>query len=465
MATLTEQLVDFILATPYEALPADLVTRMQSYVLDLIGVTLVGMDQTSSQIMLKTVLADGGHAQATVMGVGKVAPMGNAALINGTAAHAVEMDDDHRLGTVHVGAVVIPAALAAAEGVGCDGKTFIRAITMGYEVMCRIGEALLGRQFYAGFHPTSSCGVFGAATAAAVILGLDQAQFVNALGIAGTQSFGLGEWRADGSWIKRFHPGRSAQSGVLAARLACEGFTGPATILEGQNGWLQAFSYQKQWDANLITRDLGTKYTAVLTAFKPYPGCRFAHTALDLGYDFYHVDGIKADDIESAAVRVYKTDILNYAHRPSSAVIAQFCVPYLLSTMLSRGKLSLQDLTPEAIQDEAILALADKIDVTEDDAFTAAYPERYITDVKLKLKSGREVSRISEIPRGDPDAAEYQHAPGLFERQVEDKFRTLMTESPYADRIDGIIQAVNALPQAANLDRLAQWIGSGVKAS
>src|SRR4051812_14053237 len=220
MSTLTEQLVDFILATDYEALPPSLVKRMQAYVLDLIGVTLIGMDQTSSQIMLRTVLAEGGHPQATVMNVGRVAPASAAALIDGTAAHAIEMDDDHRLGTVHVGAVVIPAALAVAEATGCDGKTFIRAITMGYEVMCRIGEALLGRQFYAGFHPTSSCGVFGAAVAASVILGLDRKAFVNALGIAGTQSFGLGEWRAHGSWIKRFHPGRAAQSGVLAARLA-----------------------------------------------------------------------------------------------------------------------------------------------------------------------------------------------------------------------------------------------------
>jgi len=267
---------------------------------------------------------------------------------------------------VHVGAVVIPAALAMAEATGCDGKTFLRAVTMGYEVMCRVGEALLGKQFYAGFHPTSSCGVFGAAAAAAVILGLDRKAFVNALGIAGTQSFGLGEWRADGSWIKRFHPGRSAQSGVLAARLAAEGFTGPATILEGVNGWLQAFSYQKEYDASLITRDLGTKYTAVLTAFKPYPGCRFAHTALDLGYDFYHHDGIRAQDIESAAVRVYKTDILNYVHRPATAVMAQFCVPYLLAVMLAKGKVTLPDLTPEAIQDADILALADRIDVTED---------------------------------------------------------------------------------------------------
>jgi 2-methylcitrate dehydratase PrpD len=458
--TLTEQLVDFVLDTDFVDLPLLLTRQMQSYVLDLIGVTLVGMEQTSSQIMQRTVLTEGGHPQATVMGTGRVASASAAALINGTAAHAIEMDDDHRLGTVHVGAVVIPAALAMAEATNCDGTTFIRAITMGYEVMCRIGEALLGRQFYAGFHPTASCGVFGAATAAAVILGLDRTGFVNALGIAGTQSFGLGEWRADGSWIKRFHPGRAAQSGVLAARLAKEGFTGPATILEGQNGWLQAFSFEKTWDASLIVKNLGEHYTAAKTAFKPYPGCRFAHTALDLGYDFYHKDHVDPDTIEHVAVRVYKTDILNYEHRPASAVIAQFCVPYLLATMLLNGKVTLNDLTSKGITNPNVLALSDKIDVVEDPTFTAAYPERYITEIVLTFKSGDKRCSQSEIPRGDPDAAEYQKNPGLFEQQIEEKFRTLLADSPYTRRVNNLITAVHELSDAANLTRLANLLGA-----
>jgi 2-methylcitrate dehydratase PrpD len=410
--------------------------------------------------MLRTVLAEGGYPQSTVMGVGRIAPMSAAALINGTAAHALEMDDDHRLGTVHVGAVVIPAALAVGESTGCDGETLIRAITMGYEVMCRIGESLLGRQFYAGFHPTSTCGVFGAAAAAGVILNLNREQFVNALGIAGTQAFGLGEWRADGSWIKRLHPGRAAQSGVLAARLAREGFTGPATILEGKNGYLQAFSHEKTWDEQVIVRDLGTRYTAALTAFKPYPGCRFTHTALDVGYDYYYRDAIDYRLIDQVAVRVYKTDILNYDHRPSSAVIAQFCVPYLLATMLVHGNVTLRDLTPEGIADPQILALADRIDVAEDDDFTAAYPERYITEVRLRLKSGQELCRQSDIPRGDPDAVEYQDHPDLFESQVADKFRALLGESIYAARIDRLIEAVGTLIVQPDLERLAHLLGT-----
>ncbi len=454
MPTLTETLVDFILATPYEAIPEPVIARTLDYVLDLIGVTLVGTSERSSQIMARTVLADGGHPEATVFGRDRVTTAANAALINGTAAHAVEMDDDHRLGTVHVGAVVIPAALAAAEAVGCDGKTFLRAVVMGYEVMCRIGEALLGKQFYAGFHPTSSCGVYGSAAAAAIIYGLNRAQFANALGIAGTQSFGLGEWRADGSWIKRMHPGRAAQTGVFSARLAQQGFTGPATILEGRNGWLQAFSYQQEYDPALVTRDLGKTYTAIRTAFKPYPGCRFAHTALDLGADFYHVDGLRLNDIEHVDVRVYKTDILNYDHQPATPVIAQFCVPYLLSAMLVNGQVTLDDLTPKGIADADLLSLAARTDVVEDPEYTAAYPALYKSEVRLTLRDGRVVARESDVPRGDPDAPEYQQEPERFRAQIEDKFRSLLAAGPFAARIDSLIQAVAALPAAPTLDGL-----------
>ena len=246
MATLSEQLVNFMIET--RELPDAVVARMQALVLDLIGVTLIGMEEESSQIMQRVGLSDGGNPDATVFGTGRVAPVGTASLINGTAAHAIEMDDDHRLATTHIGAVVIPSALASAEKAGVDGMTFLRACVMGYEASARVGSSMLGKQFIAGFHPTSSCGVFASASAVSVILDLDHEAFVNALGIAGTQAFGLGEWQTDGSWIKRFHPGRSSQSGVIAANLAQAGFTGPATILEGDYGFLQAFSYQKEYD-------------------------------------------------------------------------------------------------------------------------------------------------------------------------------------------------------------------------
>ncbi len=457
MSTISQQLVEFMIET--RDLPAEVVARMQALVLDLIGVTLIGMEEQSSQIMRDVALSDGGNPDSTVFGTGRVAPVGMASLINGTAAHAIEMDDDHRLATTHIGAVVIPAALASAEKAGVDGMTFLRACVMGYEASARIGASMLGKQFIAGFHPTSSCGVFASASAVSVILDLDREAFVNALGIAGTQAFGLGEWQTDGSWIKRFHPGRSSQSGVIAATLAQAGFTGPSTILEGDYGFLQAFSYQHEYDTSIITRDLGVDFPTMLTAFKPYPGCRFTHTALDLAYDFHHIDQLDVSTINEMKVRVYRTDILNYDQRPMSAVKAQFCVPYLVAVMLQNGEVTLDDLTAEAIQNEEILSLSDRIEVYEDEAFSKAYPEKYQCAIDILMTGGETLHRESDIPRGDPEAQEYLNNPALFAEQIETKFRSLLKDSKYANRIDAIIKAVNDLPNISNVHHLTALLG------
>jgi 2-methylcitrate dehydratase PrpD len=460
MATIAQQLSKFILETPFEILSPELVSRAQAYVLDTCGASLVGVDEPSSQIIVRTVLAEGGPSQATILGKGRVAPMGGAALANGAIAHAQELDDDHRLGTVHPGAVIIPAALACVEALGWDGKTFLRAVVMGYEVACRAGEAFLGRQYYGGFHPTSTCGVFGAAVAAGVVLELNHDEMVRAMGIAGTQAFGLGEWRADGSWIKRLHPGRAAQSGILASRLAKEGFTGPATIFEGDDGFLKAFSHEGVFDAGALIRDLGDDYRGLLTAYKPYPGCRFAHAAIDLGLDMLNEDGIRFQDIENGRMRIYKTDILNYTPRPSTSVIAQFSVPYLLAAALVRGKVTLDQLTEKEIHDPEILAVADRIQVIEDPKFTEAYPERYSTELTLTLKSGKQLTGFRDCPRGDPEAAEYQEDPGLLDAEIERKFRMLLESTPFASRIDTIIETVRNLPEMDNIENLTALIGS-----
>jgi 2-methylcitrate dehydratase PrpD len=459
MGTISEILADFILNTSFEEIPSAVIRHVQAYVLDLLGASLVGLGELSSQAVVRTVLAEGGYPQATIFGAGRVASMSGASLANGTIAHALELDDDHRLGTVHPGAVVVPAALASVEGLGCDGKAFLRAVTMGYEVTCRAGEAFLGRQYYRGFHPTSTCGVFGAAVAAGIALNLDHDQMVRAMGIAGTQAFGLGEWRADGSWTKRLHPGRAAQSGILAALLAREGFTGPATIFEGRDGFLKAFSYEGVFDENALVRGLGSDYRAWLTAFKPYPGCRFAHAVIDLGLDFVLEKGIWHQDIKEGMIRIYKTDILNYAPRPSTTVIAQFSVPYLLATALVRGKVTLSHMTEKAIRDPEVLAVADRIHVEEDEGFTAAYPERYSTEVSLKLMSGKQVTGFRDYPSGDPVASKYNEHPGQFEREIETKFRSLLESTPYASRIDSIVEAIKHLPVSNSVQDLTVLIG------
>jgi 2-methylcitrate dehydratase PrpD len=453
VATIAELLADFAVN---DALKRDkaLAGGMRIYALDTLAVTLAGTIAPSSAPMTRAILAACGKPEATMMGVGKVTSAWDAALANGTFAHALELDDDHRVAVLHPGAVVVPAALASAEAETASGLTFLRSLFVGYEVMCRLGEVFRGSQFHHGVHPTALCGVFGAAAAAAVTMDLDRDAFVRALGIAGTQAFGLTEWRSDGSWIKRLHPGRAAQSGVLAARLAREGFTGPATIFEGEGGFFNAFSYGESIDPGCMTRALGKDHHAFGTAIKPYPCCRFEHGAVDLAIAA-NESGVAANNIDVVHVRIYATGVLSYHQQPKSPVDAQFNVPYAVAVALLRGRIGLGDFTDEAIRDHQVLALCSRIQVIEDPDLTASYPEQYRIELELVLKNGETRKFFSDCPSGDPAAVQYRSQPDLLGREVERKVSSLLTETGFGDRIGRLTANVAALVDAPNLDELS----------
>jgi len=453
VATIAEKLAEYSVSASLKGDRA-LASAMRIYALDTLAVTLAGTVAPSSAPVTRAILAASGKAEATVMGVGKVTSAWDAALANGAFAHALELDDDHRVAVLHPGAVVVPAALAAAEAEGCSGLTFLRALYVGYEVMCRLGEVFRGSQFHHGVHPTALCGVFGAAAAAAVTMDLDRDAFVRALGIAGTQASGLTEWRADGSWIKRLHPGRAAHSGVLAARLAREGFTGPATIFEGEGGFFNAFSFGEQIDPDCMTRDLGKDHHALGTAIKPYPCCRFEHGAIDLALAA-NESGIAASDIDAANIRIYSTGVLTYHHRPKSAVDAQFNVPYAVAIALLRGRIGLSDFTDEAIRDGDVLALCDRVHVKEDPDFSARYPQEYCVELDLALKNGDRRTLFSDCPSGDPVAAQYRGRPELLGQEVERKVSALLTEVGFADRTAPLKACVDSLADAPDLGQLS----------
>lgn len=436
--------------------------RMATYALDTLAVTLSGMVAPSSAPVIRAITAAAGRPEATILGIGKATSAWDAALVNGTMAHALELDDDHRIAVLHPGAVIVPAAFAAAEAAGASGAVFLRALLMGYEVTCRLGEVFRGSQFYHGVHPTALCGVFGAALAAGIAMGLERDALVRALGIAGTQASGLTEWRSDGSWIKRLHPGRAAQSGVLAARLAREGFTGPATIFEGPGGFFRAFSYGEATDTEAMTRRLGDEFRALGTAIKPYPCCRFAHGAIDLALEAAQ-SGIQASAIESVSVRLYRTDVLSYHARPINPVDAQFNVPYVVATALTRGRVALADFTERAIADPGILALCERIAVAEDEGYTRQYPERYPTELRLRLADGGERCLFNDCPSGDPEAARYRGDAALFHADAEVKAASLLAECGFADRSEPLKEAIAALPDSDGLSALASILGAGGK--
>ena len=365
--TVSERLADFVAGLEYSKVPLHVKERAKMRILDFLGVALAGSRIPSSRIMIEVVKELGGAGESTVVGERERVSGTHAALANGTMAHASDYDDDHRSSTMHPGSPVVSASLALAEREASDGIRLIEAVLAGYEVACRVGEAFLGTQYLEGFHPTGTCGVFGSAAAAAKILKLSAKEIVWAFGIAGSQASGIEEWKTDGTWTKRMHPGTAAQSGILAALLARRGYTGPATVFEGKYGFLNAFSFERTYDVGKITEGLGEVFMGHETAFKPYPCCRFLHQLIDGVLELVKQHRVKPTDIEEVRVRTFKVGIDTLMkpeerrYRPKTNVDAQFSIPFTVGAAILRQRISLAEFTDESIRDPKILEMASKV--------------------------------------------------------------------------------------------------------
>jgi 2-methylcitrate dehydratase PrpD len=386
-------------------------------------------------------------------------------LANGAAAHAVELDDDHRTSVLHPGVVVVPAALAMAEKCNASGRTFLEGVIVGYEIMTRIGDAFLGRQYYEGFHSTGTCGVFGAAAACSRVMGLDATQTTTALGIAGTQAAGLGEWANDGSWIKRLHPGKSAEAGILAALLASRGFTAPNTIIEGQQGFLKAFSYERIWNMDKILDGLGAEFRGSFTSIKPYAGCRFSHQVIDAVLEIVEKHEVKVADIDDVSVRIHTTSYRKLfvpaetRYRPLTPVDAQFSIPYIVAIALLHGRPMPQHFSEEMIRSPEVIAFAARVRGEPDDEYEKQYPLRYPTHVTIRLRNGAELSAYCDLPSGDPENEIYLNDAGLFERHVLAKVDVLLEAIPaFAGRRDEIVATIRDLDSAPDLKALLRLV-------
>ena len=463
--TISEVLADFTAGLEYPQIPLHIRERAKMRVLDFLGVALAGSQIPSSRIMIEVVKELGGTKESSIVGERMKVSCTNAALANGTMAHASDYDDDHRSATMHPGSAVVPAALALAEREGCEGPRLIEAVVAGYEVICRVGEAFLGTQYHEGFHPTGACGVFGAAAAAAKILKLPPKEIIWAFGIAGTQASGLEEWKSDGTWIKRMHPGKAAQSGILAALLAKKGYTGPATIFEGKYGFLNAFSFERTYDARKITEGLGEVFIGHETAFKPYPCCRFLHQVIDGVLDMVKQNQLMPGDIKEVRVRTFKVGIDTLMkpeerrYRPKTIVDAQFSIPFVVGAAVVRRRISLSEFTEESIRDPEILEIASRVKGEEDPEYTKGYPAKFPTSIEMELESGTSLKCYVDIPSGDPEKREYVENPLRFNEEIVKKFLLLISGIPsFSRRGRKIVRSIQGLDEAGDVSKLMRLL-------
>jgi len=302
----------------------------------------------------------------------------DAALVNGTSAHAFELDDYHNA-KLHPGAVVVPAALAMAEQRQSSGEQLLAAIAVGYEVMIRSSLALEpSAARLRGWHLTGACGPFGAAAACAVLMGLDVEHTAWALGLAGTQGAGLWAFNADGTMSKRLHAGKAAHSGVLAAELAAAGFSGPTQIYETQDGgFLKAFSDKS--DPAPLTHELGSKFHTDGVSIKPYSCCGSTHAYIDAALELRHRLGNAWDPMRPVRVGLSKVvDVqCGFDYAPSSALNAQMSLRYCVAVALTDGQVLPAQFSEQKMRDPALCALAGRLELVDDPGLDKLYPVHF----------------------------------------------------------------------------------------
>ena len=276
----TQTLAEFAAGIDYAVIPAEVIERMKTSFLDSVGCCLFGATLPWTQRVQAMIEAEDARPVASIFGTGKKTSVAGAVLINSTAGHAFELDDIHKESIVHAGSIATPVVVALAEQAGgASGKTLLTAMTTGYEIGTRVGNAATMGLFFRGFHPQGTSGAFVAAASAAKMLKLNASRMQHALGIVGSQAGGLMAAQ-EGAMVKRFHSGRAAQSGVYSAYLAQRDFTGISDVLEaGYGGYLS--SYSDKPNASRLTEDLGVVWETSKVGYKPHACVTSIHSALD----------------------------------------------------------------------------------------------------------------------------------------------------------------------------------------
>jgi 2-methylcitrate dehydratase PrpD len=266
---LTRRLAEFIRDTRFEDVPPPVIDKGKHALLDWIGCAIGGIEDDASRIITGYVRENGGKRQATVIGARLQTGVVQAALANGVISHALDFDDYHAGTVIHGSASCLPAVLAQAESKGVNGRDFLTAFVLGFDVSIRIGLGLGSYHYEKGWHSTSTSGIFGAAAGTAKILGLNAEQITHAFGICGTQCSGLRS--VFGTMSKPFNAGKSSMDGVMSTLLAKKGFTSARAMIEGELGLLDVLTEFP--DKEAVIKDLGSKYHILDVSFKPYPTC------------------------------------------------------------------------------------------------------------------------------------------------------------------------------------------------
>jgi 2-methylcitrate dehydratase PrpD len=402
---ITEKLARIVVDTDYDKLPEEVISRAKQCFIDFLGVALAG-SKIPSSIAVKNLFRS--SEGSSVLGSDNVSCM-DASLVNGVFAHSLDLDDGHRFAQIHPGCTVIPAALSISEDRNKKGDNFISSIVAGYQVSILMGMISNPAHRTLGFHSTGTCGTFGAAAASCKAIDLEFECIVNALGLAGTQAAGLLESDHAGSSAKHLHAGKAAQAGVISAILSEKGFEGAPSIIDGNQGFLNAMvikgntktttleNYKNRADNILANRN----YHIMDIYFKKYPVCRHLHSAVDATIDIYNQmisKNVETDDIVSINVKTYEIASEHDNYNPNTVEAVRQSLPVSIAISLLNGDLNINniEINPE------IISLASKVVLENDREMDELFPLKRPSIVKVVTENDFYTCRV-DLPMGEPE--------------------------------------------------------------
>jgi 2-methylcitrate dehydratase PrpD len=377
---LAEAIAEFSAGLRYDAIPEAVRDAAVLHIVDTIGVCVAGARPSEESGRAAQALAKtwgGGSSDATLFGVGGRARADLAALLNGSLAQALEMDDKHGSSLARPGSTVTPAVLAAGEARGASLAEMVTAVTAGYEVMIRLGFVGGDRFLARGYHTSSLLGPFGSAAAIGNLSGAAPGRIVDALGISGTFASGIQESTRTGSTSKILHGGWGAHAGMLAVDLAQAGITGPESVFEGKFGFFQTHLTPIEGELDFPTGGggFGTKWYLPDTAFKPYPCCQLLHAFIEAAKTILKqlkADGRAVDEVTAVNCKLAEpgltlvTEPRDRKKRPQTPHEGRFSLPFGVASALIFGDVGLETFSEDRLRDERILKLAVRIEAEED---------------------------------------------------------------------------------------------------
>jgi 2-methylcitrate dehydratase PrpD len=460
--TLVALLAAFAVEARDHGVPTGVLEDAKSRVLDVLGNSLAAWGDEPGDAILDMVLDWGGKPEAAVLGKAAHLPAPNAALVNGTLAHALDFDDTHLPSVLHPSASVVPAVLAVAQAVGASGLEALVAIAVGDEINVRLGAASYDPAirnsifFENGLHATSICGTLAAAAAAGVLMGLDESGIASAVGIAASMGAGLLEANRTGGSVKRMHCGWAGHAGTTAALLAARGVTGPPTVLEGRFGFFRAYS-EGRFDEEALIGGLGDRWELLRVHYKPYPTNHFTHAGIDAALAL-RARGLDVTDIAEIELGVAAPTLRTIAEppeqkaHPPTPYAAKFSGPFTVATALLGGSglgVYLDDFTDATIGDPGRLRLAGLVRCVADEEATEAFPNSFGGALKVRTTSGAVLEHRVRDNRGGPENP-------LAPEELATKFRLNASRWLSKSGVAEMEETVLGLETAPTVDRILE---------